>query len=175
MAVHCKKCGRDADAEAITPTLACPFCGAIYAKVDAAIDAAAKADESKRASEATRAAEEQKRAEATKKAEREQTARNALSQSICGVCGSLMKPRKVTNGSGAVEFGLWAGGVVLTLSVVLTHIGIILLLVALLYSLWRFFSRRNKVCSKCGSPQIFPADTPRGREELLKRGLLDPN
>ncbi|MBS0569973.1 MAG: hypothetical protein JSS28_05160 [Proteobacteria bacterium] len=172
MLAHCKKCGHDADVAAITPTLACSACGAIYAKVDAALEAAAKAENAKHAAEQARVEEDAKRAKIVEDARREQEQRNALSRHLCAVCGSLMQPRKVTKGSGGAEFGLWATGIILTLSIVLTHIGLLLLAIALIYSLWRFFGGRIKVCSKCGSPQIYPTDTPRGREELTRRGLL---
>jgi hypothetical protein len=172
MLAHCKKCGHDADVAVITPTLACTFCGAVYAKVDAALDAVAKAEEAKRATEQARADADVKRDKIVEDARREQEQRNALSCHLCAVCGSLTKPRKVTKGSGGAELGLWAAGIILTLSIFMMHIGLILLVIALFYSLWRFLSGKMKVCSKCGSPQIFPADTPRGREELTRRGLL---
>lgn len=172
MLAHCRKCGHDAEVGVITPSLACNSCGAIYAKVEAAAVAAAKADEVKRATSAAQVAEESRCAAAIEKSRRDQEQRNALTSSLCSMCGSLMRPRKVVKGSGATEAVLWITAILLTISIFASAIGVIGLIVAFAYSLWRFFGHRTKVCSACGSPEIYPANTPRGREELAKRGIL---
>lgn len=115
----------------------------------------------------------QQRDEIVARARRDGEARNALSRWLCSNCGSLMKPRKVAQGSGAIETALWIAGIILVLSIALSGIGVAVLAVAVVYSIWRFASPRRRECSACKSPQIFPADTPRGRDELVRRGLLE--
>ncbi len=66
---------------------------------------------------------------------------------VCSRCGHVGEPVSSTPGSMAIELVLW----------------LCLLLPGLVYSLWRL-SRRHPVCAKCGSADLLPLDTPRGRE-----------
>jgi hypothetical protein len=162
--IECKKCAFVNNVYIASPTAACPKCGAIYAKVDAAIQqrereaAEAKLREEKKAAHAAQVAEYERQSQRIR----------MLNQSVCLACGSLSDPKKVTQGSGAMETGLWIIGVV---SLPMMGIGVLILIAALIYSLWRFGSKRLMKCRRCGSDEVIPADTPRGRAELQKQGI----
>lgn len=65
---------------------------------------------------------------------------------ICTMCGNTGKPKLHTKGHILAEIALWC----------------LFLLPGLIYSLWREVSR-SYVCRACGSDQIVPIDSPRGR------------
>ena len=69
--------------------------------------------------------------------------------SICTHCGHAGKPKTHTKGSLLIEIVLWLS----------------FLVPGLIYSLWRL-TTRQKVCRKCGTPNLVPTDTPRGRKLL---------
>jgi hypothetical protein len=70
-----------------------------------------------------------------------------MSSIICTNCGHTGNPTKHTRGSFLIELVLW-----------LTFI-----VPGLIYSLWRL-TTKERVCRKCGSSNLVPADTPRGRK-----------
>ena len=69
---------------------------------------------------------------------------------VCLRCRSVGSPRKVTRGLFAIELVLW----------------LLLIIPGLVYTLWRVTSGRRKMCRTCGSEEIVPADSRRGRELL---------
>jgi len=69
-----------------------------------------------------------------------------MSESICGTCGTVGKPKRMTRGSFVIEVLLW----------------LCFILPGLIYSVWRSSSRYS-VCSTCGSLEIVGLDTPRGQ------------
>jgi hypothetical protein len=66
---------------------------------------------------------------------------------VCSRCRHVGEPVSSTPGSIWIELVLW----------------LCLLIPGLVYSLWRL-SRRHPVCARCGSADLLPVDTPRGRE-----------
>lgn len=70
---------------------------------------------------------------------------------ICATCYSTVEPKSITKGSIWMELLLW---------VVCFPIGI-------LYSLWRIASR-TKGCPVCGSKDLVPLDSARGKEILAR-------
>ena len=75
--------------------------------------------------------------------------RHGRGAKFCTRCQFIGKPKLDTPGSILIELVLW----------------LFLLVPGLLYSLWRHGARR-RVCSKCGSPDIVPVDSPRALREL---------
>ena len=68
-------------------------------------------------------------------------------ESICSNCGHQGKPKRVTKGSFVIEVFLW----------------LLLIVPGLIYSIWRL-TTRHEACPKCGTPNMIPIDTPRGRQ-----------
>lgn len=66
---------------------------------------------------------------------------------VCSDCGHLGSPKSHTKGSLGVEILLW----------------IFFLIPGLIYSVWRL-STRARVCGACGSPNVIPVTSPKGRE-----------
>lgn len=73
----------------------------------------------------------------------------AAKKLICASCGSQGKPIRVCNGSLLLEIFAW----------------LCFLLPGLLYSLWRQSTYRT-VCKTCGSAELVPLNTPRGKKLL---------
>lgn len=71
-------------------------------------------------------------------------------EKICKTCGFVGKAKKRTKGSIFIEIILW----------------ICFLIPGVIYSIWRL-TTRAEVCSKCGSTELIPIDSPIGKE-LLK-------
>ena len=69
----------------------------------------------------------------------------------CQHCGAVAAPKKVTKGSFLIEIFLW----------------LMLIVPGLIYSLWRL-TTKEKVCPRCGAPNMIPIDSPRAREALSK-------
>lgn len=65
---------------------------------------------------------------------------------ICGNCGEVGDSRTHTKGNILIEIILWC----------------MFLVPGLIYSIWRHISRAQ-VCRHCGSDQMVPVDSPRGR------------
>lgn len=71
---------------------------------------------------------------------------------ICANCLAVGKPKNFIKGNFLTELVLW----------------LLLIVPGLLYSLWRL-NTRAKVCRECGSDQIIPANSPRGKKLLEER------
>jgi len=177
----CLKCGLVNEEAAGAPAEACPKCGAIYAKVEqasaakqAAAQKAANEKAEKERVEATRAAAREEQARQSQQRADEQARSAALASAVCMACGHVGNAKRKVGGTFLAEIGLWVSGLFLTVTIVFLHFGMLLLFVAFCYSIWRVFSRRRRVCAKCGSETIIPGDSPRGREELARQGLLRP-
>ena len=82
---------------------------------------------------------------------------------LCPQCHTRGTPAKFVKGSFLVELGLWMAGVV---GLLFPFVGLPMLLIALLYSLWRVGSK-YKACRECGATGMIPITSPRARE-LLK-------
>lgn len=74
---------------------------------------------------------------------------------ICGNCGYLGAPRRVTKGSIIIELILW----------------LCLLIPGIIYSVWRLTTRHD-ACPKCGATNMLPTDSPMGAK--LRRELDVP-
>lgn len=72
-----------------------------------------------------------------------------MSPLVCTRCGQVGEPTSATPGSFGIELLLW----------------LCFLIPGLIYSLWRI-NRRRDVCALCASPDLIPADSPRGRQAV---------
>lgn len=75
----------------------------------------------------------------------------------CARCGAVGAAVRHTRGSGVVEALLWLCGLAAWVLY-----GWAALAPALLYGAWRVI-RRRETCGACGSADVVPAATPRGR------------
>lgn len=66
---------------------------------------------------------------------------------ICSNCGFTGPAKKVTKGSTLMELVLW----------------LCFIFPGLLYSMWRL-SSKHMACPQCGSTQLIPLDSPRGKK-----------
>jgi hypothetical protein len=80
---------------------------------------------------------------------------------VCSTCYWVGTPKKVIKGSFWIELILWLVFVPAVLYLWLAFI------IPLIYSLWRLTSK-YQACPQCGTPNMIPEDTPRGRELLQK-------
>lgn len=158
----CIKCNVTASVPA-DPMYACPNCGAIYSKVEAALEARARAErDAVEKAEAARAAKEKAMADA-RSARDAYAARTAAAAHeallrkgvVCSQCGTLGPRRVRPRGSLGLEIALWLVGMV----TLLIGIGFLILPAALIYSIWRMFNRRA-ACTACSSPSVVPASSP---------------
>lgn len=172
MQKNCLKCGHIGEVPN-DPLAECPSCGAIYSKVQAAIEAREKAErEASEKAEAQRVAHEKAKADAqaaslayaarTEAAKHEALLRKGV---VCSHCGTLGPRRLRTRGTLGLEIGLWVVGLV----TLLFGIGLLILPAALIYSIWRMFSRRVE-CTACGSPNVIPASSPAAQRILQQSG-----
>lgn len=70
---------------------------------------------------------------------------------VCSACGSNGKTKTITRGSILIEILLW----------------LCFLIPGLIYSIWRLTTRRE-ACATCGSLDMVPTTTPRGRELMAR-------
>lgn len=77
---------------------------------------------------------------------------------ICERCGAQGKATRRTKGSMLIEIVLW----------------LCFLLPGLIYSAWRLNSRQD-VCGKCGSAEVLPIDSPKGRQLAEQMGGVTPD
>ena len=81
-----------------------------------------------------------------------------MKQFVCPACGYVGKPKSMAKGSMVLELLLWLLGLILAI------IGLpIVLLVALIYSIWRV-TTKFKGCPMCKTAAMIPADSPMGRK-----------
>ena len=69
-----------------------------------------------------------------------------MATKICAACGHLGDAKLHTKGRLLFEIFLWC----------------LFIIPGLVYSIWRHASR-SYVCAECGSKELIPADSPRGR------------
>lgn len=175
----CLKCGAVAD-PGDEPFAACPRCGAIYRKVEEAVAQREQkaAAERGRLEHIERERASAERAKAASRADYEARTNdaNALRDAsrrdhllkrgvVCTSCGTLGSGKRATRGSLGLEVALWAVGL-LTL---VFAVGVVILVVALIYSLWRMFSRQ-RVCTSCGASTLVPASSPVAQQMLRQTG-----
>jgi hypothetical protein len=79
-----------------------------------------------------------------------------MEDGICKDCGFIGEPVKMTKGSLWIEIALW----------------FFFLVPGIIYSIWRLTSRYI-ACSKCGSSDIIPLDSPMG-QKLAKEQAPPP-
>ncbi len=164
----CKKCGHVDQAGDAGELAACPKCGAIYSKVDLAL--AAKAAAEAEAAEIRRHRDE-KKAAADRRASQARE-RQLLNGWVCMACGKLGRPKRRVPGSLAVEIALWLAGLLVCATIVWIALGGLILIAAFIYSVWRLGATRKRECRSCGSNQIVRGNSPKGREELVRQGLI---
>jgi hypothetical protein len=78
---------------------------------------------------------------------------------ICATCGTVAIPNEYGSGSGAIAACLWIFGFLL---LVVYGLGLILLLIAFFYTLWRGMSVYSG-CAHCRSKEIMSPQSPRGK------------
>lgn len=83
---------------------------------------------------------------------------------ICPHCGTTDVPKRRARGSAAIDLFLWIAALVAAFSGYA-----ILILVALLHSLWRLATRYD-ACRSCNQAGPIRLKSPRGRELLEKYG-----
>ena len=76
---------------------------------------------------------------------------------ICPNCGTIGRPKTVTEGSILIEIVLW----------------LFFLIPGLIYSLWRVTSRNN-ACRKCKARALVPVESPGGRLLVHKFAATTP-
>lgn len=79
---------------------------------------------------------------------------------VCTMCGYAGSSVLSSKGSFLMEVGVW-----LLCFFAVAFAGLVALLVALGYSIYRLVSR-EKVCPSCGKPAMIPATSPRGKKVM---------
>lgn len=147
----CPKCGFESNAKR-----QCPKCLTVFEAFEAQQAAIAAEAEAAAHREAERlSAIEASKAAAARAAEQREMARGW----VCKACGHKGSPKKVARGMFIIEVSLWFFG----LATLIFGIGVVILIIALIYSLWRM-GRRQTVCASCRSAEVIPAASPMGRQ-----------
>lgn len=90
-----------------------------------------------------------------------------MADKICKDCGHIGKAKKKTCGTFGNEVSLWVLGILFLL--IFSPLGMIIMAVAVLYSLWRMFAPCDKVCPQCSHKDtMIPLDSPVG-EQMAKQ------
>jgi len=89
------------------------------------------------------------------------------SDHICTACGHVGEPKKIANGSFAVEIIIWTVFIAIAAST-----SFLILIAPLAYSLSRTFNKKL-VCGLCKGTQIIPADSPNGKTLINQNNLND--
>lgn len=76
---------------------------------------------------------------------------------ICAACGTVGKAKTVTRGSLLIEIMLW----------------LFFLVPGLIYTVWRL-TTRGSACASCGSSELVPVTSPRGRELMARYNPTTP-
>ncbi|OGM97322.1 MAG: hypothetical protein A2735_03060 [Candidatus Yanofskybacteria bacterium RIFCSPHIGHO2_01_FULL_41_21] len=84
---------------------------------------------------------------------------------ICGSCGHTNPAKRVTRGTFLAEITLWVTALFLLFAI--PFIGGVLIVIAIVYSVWRLLSRRTK-CQYCGNTNLIPINSPIGKKLLEK-------
>jgi hypothetical protein len=82
---------------------------------------------------------------------------------ICLACGHVGYPKKIANGSFAVEIIIWVLFILIAASS-----SYWILVAPLAYSASRTFIRKN-ICELCKGAQIIPADSPNGQALIASK------
>jgi ssDNA-binding Zn-finger/Zn-ribbon topoisomerase 1 len=161
----CLKCGHVNQDFKGTPDAECPNCGAIYAKVEKAQANTRLRQPPPHAPDPAPTTETAPTGTLSQPSEFRSD--RPIRGIICAACGAPDAVKRQAKGSFGLELTLWLIGLV----TIPFGIGVIILIVALIYSLWRMFAGRSRVCSSCGSSSLIRADSPRGRAMLKELGL----
>lgn len=87
------------------------------------------------------------------------------SDHVCIACGHVGGPKKIANGSFAIEIIIWVIFIAIAAST-----SLLILIAPLAYSLSRTFNKKL-VCELCKGTQIIPADSPNGKALINKNNL----
>lgn len=90
---------------------------------------------------------------------------------ICKYCGYQGEEKKLTKGSFFIEVFMWGLALIF---LIVWPLGVVILLIALIYSFWRFLSTPERVCPKCRHNCMIPLDTPAGKK-LAEKYKTKPN
>jgi len=71
---------------------------------------------------------------------------------VCLNCGAVDRPKALVKGNMAIEILLW----------------IFFIVPGLIYSIWRMTGGGGKVCRVCGSKDILPENSPKGRAMIAE-------
>lgn len=74
---------------------------------------------------------------------------------VCSKCGQVADPASRTNGSIWIEVVLW----------------LCFIVPGLIYSIWRLTTRHD-VCPSCGSADLLPIESPRGKQLVESSGYV---
>lgn len=79
---------------------------------------------------------------------------------VCKACGNIGESNTTTSGNIVIEIILW----------------LCLIIPGVIYSIWRMTSK-HEACSKCGSKEVIPTDSPIGRKLVADLGGMpaDPD
>ncbi len=76
-----------------------------------------------------------------------------MAKMICTNCGTAGRPKSKTRGSFIIEIILW----------------LMMIIPGIIYTLWRL-TTTEKVCRACGSPNMVPLKSPKGKKLQLQFG-----
>jgi hypothetical protein len=85
-------------------------------------------------------------------------------QLVCTSCGNIGQNKKAVQGTSAVEFALFFFGVAVAIFIT-WMIGLVVILGAIAYSIYRSTTKKN-TCAKCSGTSLIPLDTPMGQKIL---------
>lgn len=86
-----------------------------------------------------------------------------MAKQICKDCGYIGKSKKAVKGTMGTELSLWV--LALLLFIIFAPIGIVIGIVAVLYSLWRMLAPSDKICPQCSHKDtLIPLDSPVGKK-----------
>lgn len=77
---------------------------------------------------------------------------------VCKACGNIGESNTTTSGNILIEIILW----------------LCLIIPGLIYSIWRM-TTKHESCTKCGSKEVIPADSPIGRKLISEIGAAPPD
>lgn len=88
-----------------------------------------------------------------------------MAEKICKDCGYRGSAKKQAKGKFGNEVALWLLGILFLL--IFLPVGILILAVGILYSLYRMFAPCDKICPQCShSNTMIPIDSPIGQQMI---------
>ena len=94
-------------------------------------------------------------------------------EKICKNCGRVGKGKSKVRGTLSMELSLWILGLVL---LILPPLGVLVLIFALFYSLYRLVAQRAVVCPSCElENSMIPLDSPVGQKLLRESKEMKNN